>query len=85
MNYSMEKMEQNGRQSDVLQMPNGNISTRETEVLHLIAYEHSTMQIAQKLFIAYDTAHSHRKNLFRKLQASNAAGLIRRAFELGLL
>jgi len=61
------------------------ISAREREVLQMIAFEYSTKEIAQKLFIAYETAHSHRKNLLRKLQASNAAGLVRIAFERGLL
>ena len=61
------------------------ISAREQEVLQMIAYEYSTKQIAQKLFIAYETAHSHRKNLLRKLQASNTAGLVRIGFELGIL
>jgi len=61
------------------------ISKREFEVLQLIAYEYSTKQIATQLFICYETAHTHRKSLLRKLNAKNAAGLVRRAFEFGLL
>lgn len=61
------------------------ITIREQEVLHLIAWEHSTKEIAQQLYVSYETAHSHRKNLMRKLDVSNTAGLVRRGFELGLL
>lgn len=61
------------------------ITVREQEILHLIAYGHSTKQIADKLYISYETAHSHRKNLLRKLSASNAAGLVRIGFEVGIL
>lgn len=61
------------------------ISPREQEVLHMIAWEYSTKQIAQKLYLSYETIHSHRKNLKRKLNASNTAGLVRIGFELGIL
>ena len=62
-----------------------NLSNREKEVLTLIAYEHTIHEIADKLYISSHTAHSHRKNLFRKMQVRNMAGLVRRGFELGLL
>ena len=61
------------------------ISRRETEVLHLIAYENTTPQIAAQLFISCHTVIAHRKNLLKKLKAKNTAGLIRRSFELGIL
>ena len=61
------------------------ITPREKEVLHLIAYENTAKEIAQKLFISNHTAISHRQNLMEKLSARNTAGLIRRAFELGLI
>lgn len=61
------------------------ISQREAEVLNLIAYEYSTKEISQKLFICYETTHSHRKNLLRKLNAKNTAGLVRVGIVLGLI
>ena len=64
---------------------NCTLSNREQEVLNLIAYEHSTKQIASLLYIAYETANSHRKNLLKKLNASNTAGLVRIACERGLV
>ena len=56
-------------------------SNREAEVLHLIAHEYSSKQIASQLYISMHTVLSHRKNLLEKLSAKNTAGLIRRAFE----
>ena len=62
-----------------------NISAREQEVLHLIAYEHNSREIAQQLYISEHTVLTHRKNLITKLDVRNSAGLIRRAFEIGIL
>jgi DNA-binding NarL/FixJ family response regulator len=61
-----------------------NISKREQEVLHLIVYEYSTKEIAKRLHVCYETAHSHRKSLLKKMGARNTAGLVRLAFERGL-
>ena len=61
------------------------ISPREKEVLDLIVDENSTKMIARELFISEHTVISHRKNLMTKLNASNAAGLVRRAYESGVL
>lgn len=62
-----------------------NISSREKEILELVAYEKTTQEIAKCLFISNHTAISHRKNLMIKLDVKNTAGMIRRAFELGIL
>ncbi len=66
---------------------NGNIplTDREIEVLRLIAQEHSNGEIAEKLFISIRTVDTHRRNLLEKLQAKNTAGLVKYAFEKGLL
>lgn len=61
------------------------LSEREKEVLYLTAYEFSTKEIAQKLFISYHTAISHRKNIMGKFNVKNTAGMIRKGFENGLL
>lgn len=61
------------------------ISQREKEVLKLIAYENTSKEIAQELYISNHTAITHRKNLIEKLGVKNTAGLVRRAFELGIL
>ena len=61
------------------------ISRREKEVLHLIAWERSSKEIAQALFISEHTVLTHRKNLLTKMDVRNTAGLVRRAFEIGLM
>jgi len=61
------------------------ISGREKEVLTLIAYEHNSKEIAKELYISEHTVISHRKSLLEKMNAKNTAGLVRRAFESGIL
>ncbi len=61
------------------------LSQREKEVLRLIAYEHTSREIAQELYISTNTVNTHKKNLREKLEVKNLAGLVRRGFELGLL
>ncbi len=61
------------------------ISKREKEVLDLIIKEHTTQEIANKLFISLKTVESHRSNLLAKLNARNTAGLVRIAMEFKIL
>ncbi len=61
------------------------LTRREKEVLKLIIDEYTTDEISAKLFISSTTVISHRKNLLRKLNAKNVAGLVRKAFEFGLI
>ncbi len=61
------------------------ISRREKEVLDLIVKEHTTQEIANKLFISLKTVESHRSNLLAKMNARNTAGLVRITMENNLL
>ena len=61
------------------------VTRRESEVLLLLAHEHTTDMIANKLFISHHTVISHRKNLLEKFDVRNVAGMIRKAFEAGFL
>jgi len=61
------------------------VSRREKEVLRLIVQEHTTQEIANKLFISLKTVESHRSSLLGKLDARNSAGLVRIALENNLL
>jgi DNA-binding CsgD family transcriptional regulator len=61
------------------------LTSREEEIIHLIAYEYSTKEIAQRLFVSYDTVKSHRSNIMKKLGAKNIAGVVRKAFEMEIL
>jgi DNA-binding NarL/FixJ family response regulator len=53
------------------------ISSREIEVLKLIAMEYSTNEVAEKLFVSVNTIESHRKSLMKKLDVKNVVGLIK--------
>lgn len=61
------------------------LSKREKEILHLIATSHTSPEIAQKLFISHRTVENHRFSLMQKLSVKNAAGLILKAMQMGLL
>lgn len=61
------------------------ISARELEILHLIAYEYSSKEIAHKLYISQETVNSHRKNIMAKLDVKNTAGMVRVAMENKLI
>ena len=61
------------------------LTRREKEVLGLVAEGLSTQAIADRLFISFNTAESHRKNLRTKFGARNGAELVRMAMERGLL
>jgi len=61
------------------------LTTREKEVLKLIAEEHTTQEIADILFLSKHTIEGYRKNLISKLEVRNLAGLTKYAIQLGLL
>lgn len=61
------------------------VSRREKEVLALIIDEHTTQEIADKLFISLKTVESHRASLLAKLNARNTAGLVRISLQNNIL
>lgn len=61
------------------------LTDRERQVLQLVAEGGSSASIARRLAISPRTAEAHRANMMRKLRLRNAAGLIRFAFERGIL
>ena len=61
------------------------LTTREKDVLRLLAQEHTTKEIAAQLFISKNTVETYRKNLLEKLGAKNAVGLGIWAVKLGLV
>jgi len=61
------------------------LSTREKEVLQLIAEGKSTRDIAEILNLSLKTIETHRGNLMRKLRAENVADLVKYAIREGLI
>ncbi len=61
------------------------LSSREKEVLVLIADGFTNPQIAGKLFISLHTVDSHRKNLLTKFAVNNTASLIKLAAKYNMV
>lgn len=61
------------------------LTKREMEVLHLIAAELTTTEMAEKMFLSERTIEGYRKNLISKMGVKNAAGLVLKAIKYGLL
>ncbi|RYE36312.1 MAG: response regulator transcription factor [Sphingobacteriaceae bacterium] len=69
----------------VPEMPETDLSKRETEVLTLIAEGFTNQEIADKLFTSKRTIEGHRENLIAKTNTRNTAALIRYAIVNGLI
>lgn len=61
------------------------LSSREKDVLKLVAQELSSSEIAQRLFVSVSTVDSHRKNIMVKLGVDNIVGLVKIAVNNGLI
>lgn len=65
--------------------PLNTLSSRETEILRLIAAGHTTAQIAEQLVLSPNTVRTHRDHIMTKLDLHNRASLIRYAISHGLI
>ncbi len=59
------------------------LTPSEIEIVKLIADGLTTKEIASKRNISYHTVNTHRKNIFRKVEVSNASELIMLAIKAG--
>lgn len=75
--FAIAPESRNGQSSD--------LSSREREVLNLVAGGLSSSVIAGQLFLSVHTVNRHRQNILRKTNAQNTAGAIRYALERGLI
>ncbi len=64
--------------------PDG-LSTRELEILRLIAFGHTNTEIAEQLFLSVRTVESHRAHVQQKLKLTKRSELVRYALDRGLL
>jgi len=71
--------------SGVLKKKNTRLSSRETEVLQLIAEGKANKQIAAELSISIKTVEKHRQHLMEKLNIHDTAGLTRHAISSGII
>jgi DNA-binding NarL/FixJ family response regulator len=58
-----------------------NITSREMEILQLIALGLTSQDISNRLFISKNTVETHRKNLLGKLNVKNTAALLKYAYK----
>ncbi|MEK6783685.1 MAG: response regulator transcription factor [Bacteroidota bacterium] len=60
-------------------------SDRETEILRLLGKGKNSSEIAEELFITVSTVKTHRRNMLRKLKASNTSQLLKFGFDNNLI
>ncbi|GLX47276.1 DNA-binding response regulator [Streptomyces hygroscopicus subsp. hygroscopicus] len=65
--------------------PSGLMSTRELEVLSILAEGMSNAELARRLFISVSTVKRHLTNIYRKLGAVSRVDALRRAEAAGML
>lgn len=61
------------------------LTRREVDIIRLVCSEMSSKQIAAELYLSEFTVTTHRKNIFRKLDVKNVAGLVNFAREHQLI
>ena len=61
------------------------LTSREQEIMVLLAQGHTNKQIAEKLFISPKTVENHRSNILRKLDLHSTLDLVRYAARLGII
>jgi DNA-binding NarL/FixJ family response regulator len=59
------------------------LSTREREIIKLIAEGKSSKEVAELLFISSRTVQHHRENIMRKLNVKKTADLVKYAIQEG--
>ena len=52
------------------------LTKREVEIIRMVCQEMSTKEIATQLYLSELTINTHRRNVFRKLEIKNVAGLM---------
>ena len=61
------------------------LTERETEILLLICQELTMKEIGQRLFLSENTVRNHRVNIMEKVGVNNIVGLVRYAYDCGLV
>lgn len=65
--------------------PYQQLTSRQREILQLIAEGNSTKEIAEKLFISVKTVETHRMQIMERLNIRDIAGLVRYAIKMGII
>lgn len=65
--------------------PEVKLTSREIEIVKLIAEGLTSQQMAEKLFISPRTVETHRSNLIKKVGVKNSIELVKRVEKMGLI
>jgi len=68
-----------------LRRPLAKLSSRQLEVLRLVAQGETTSEIARRLKVSVKTVEAHRAEVMKRLGIHNLAGLVRFAIRIGLI
>ena len=61
------------------------LTPRELEIVRLVLQNKSSVEISEKLFLALNTVHTHRRNLMKKIGVNNSIGLMQWAIAHGFM
>jgi len=75
----IKKAQQSGKAASIVAL-----TTREKEVLQLLAEGFTSKEIATRLSLALNTVHVHKKNIMQKLDLHKQADLVRFAIKEGI-
>lgn len=65
--------------------PGEDLTERELDVLRLVAAGLSRRDVGRRLFVSFNTVHTHLRTIYRKLGVGSRAEAIARATEMGLI
>jgi DNA-binding NarL/FixJ family response regulator len=80
---SVKEKEKLARNKTLFQ--HGELTEREREILLLICQELTMKEIGQRLFLSENTVRNHRVNIMEKVGVNNIVGLVKVAYELGIV
>lgn len=75
----------NEKDTEITDAGYGNLTSREQEVMRMLAEGLSAKAIAEQLYISPKTVENHRANIMNKLELRSAMELVRYAARLGLI
>jgi DNA-binding NarL/FixJ family response regulator len=78
-------MELPGKEVKIMDRGYEALTSREQEIMVLLAEGHSAKEVAEKLFVSPRTIENHRSSIMRKLDLHSNHELIRYAAKLGLI
>ncbi len=61
------------------------LTSREIEIIQLINNECSTKEIAHQLYLSTETIKTHRSRIMTKLCVKSAVGIVKVAYQMGIL